>query len=167
MTIDLELYTLSESHPRYLGACLSSGATVSLISYEQAEGYCEMLEIPLSINPRKGRTFKLGSLMEPSIGTTKIRVPYREGLFMDLDLDVVDINFPLLLGLDKLDQYKCYVNNVENIMVCVQPRWQHSITRKLGHLFYGWFINVLYTDNELRRINRHFYHPKSDKSSTS
>ena len=82
---------------------------------------------------------------------------------MDLDLEVVDINFPLLLGLDKLDQYKCYVNNVENFMVCVQLRWQHPITRKLGHLFYDLCIDLLYIDNGLRRIHRHFYHPKPDK----
>ena len=39
VTIDLELYILSESHPRFLGACLETGTTVSPIGYEQAEAY--------------------------------------------------------------------------------------------------------------------------------
>ena len=34
---------------------------------------------------------------------------------------------------------------------------------KHGHLFYEWERSVLYTDTELRRIHRHFYHPQPER----
>ena len=37
--IDLEVYILDESEQRFLGACLDTGATVSLIGRNQAEAY--------------------------------------------------------------------------------------------------------------------------------
>ncbi len=81
---------------------------------------------------------------------------------MSYDLDFVEINLPLLIWLDILDKHKLYVNNVENILVCVSPKWILQLTRKHGHIFYEWSNEILYTERELIRIHRHFYHPHPD-----
>ena len=65
---------------------------------------------------------------------------------MELHCDVIDIYIPLLFGLGRLEEYKIYVNNVEDILVGVDPRQTNSITRKLGHLFYEWMKEVFYPD---------------------
>ena len=41
---------------------------------------------------------------------------------MSLDIDVVEITLPLLIELDVLYKHKLYINNVENILVCVSPK---------------------------------------------
>lgn len=82
---------------------------------------------------------------------------------MELKINVVDVNTPLLFGLDTLDEYKMYVNNVDDVLVCTVPSYKHLIVRKFRLLFYEWQENIFYTDNELRSIHRHFYHAHPDK----
>ena len=55
---------------------------------------------------------------------------------MLLRLDVIEVNMSLLLGLVTLDKFKMYVNNLLDLLICMQPPWEHLITRKNGHLFY-------------------------------
>ena len=77
---------------------------------------------------------------------------------MEIYFDVVDINVPLLLGPDRLDEHKLYVNNIKEILVCVEPKWSHLIMGKLGLLFYEWKKDVFCTDNEPKRLHQHLYH---------
>lgn len=95
------------------------------------------------------RIFKFGSQNKASLGSAKFRIPYRGNQMKEIYLDVVDINIPLFLGLDRLNEQKMYVNNIEDVLLCVEPKRSHSITRKLWHLFYEWTNDVFYTDNEL------------------
>ena len=69
-----------------------------------------------------------------------------------------------MLGLDKLDEYKMYLNNVENILVCTEPKHKHPITRKIGDLRYEWTKDILYKNAELKHIHRHFYHLQPEKN---
>lgn len=62
-----------------------------------------------------------------------------------LETDVVDINVPLLIGLDFLDEHKMYVNNTTDMLECVNKGIQVPLVRKLGHLFFEWEANILYT----------------------
>ena len=55
---------------------------------------------------------------------------------MELMVGILEVNVPLLIGLPTLDEYKLYVNNVTDKLVCIEPEWSHPITRKRGHLFY-------------------------------
>ena len=82
---------------------------------------------------------------------------------MKLHPDVIDINIAFLFGLDRLDEYKMYANNVEDTLVGVDPKWTHLITRNLEHLFYEWTKEVFYANNELKRINRHLYQPQPER----
>ena len=77
---------------------------------------------------------------------------------MEQNIDVVDVNVPLLFGLDTLYNHKMYISNVEDVLVRTEPSYEHPITRKFGHLFYERDDDVVQTDHELKRIHRHFYH---------
>ena len=48
-------------------------------------------------------------------------------------------------------------------MVGFDPRWAAPVRQKLGHLYYEWERDIHYTDAELRKIHRQFYHPLSDR----
>ena len=161
--IDLDVYVLDGRQQEFLGACLDTEATLSVVGREQAEEYCRMMDVPLVVEPKRNITFKFSSERKPSKGLVKFWIPYAGDKIINISLDVVDINVPLILGLDKLDEYKMYVNNVENILVCTEPEHKHPITRKLGHLWYEWTKDVFYTDAEIKRIYRHFYHPQPEK----
>lgn len=48
-------------------------------------------------------------------------MPYPEVKEMSLDLEIVDINVSVLIGLDVLDEHKMYVNNIDNEIVFNSP----------------------------------------------
>lgn len=77
---------------------------------------------------------------------------------MQLELDIFDMNLPLLLGVDTVDKYELHLDYVDNLLACTFPNWSNLITRKSSHIFYEWDYDILYTERELRRIHRHLYH---------
>jgi len=60
------------------------------------------------------RAFTFGGQRKVSLGIIEIRIPAREGCFLPVAVDVVDLNIPLLLGLDALDAHKLVVDTVRN-----------------------------------------------------
>ena len=82
---------------------------------------------------------------------------------MELDIDVVNIDITLLFRLPTLGKYKLYVNNVKDVLICTNPKWEHLISRKSGHLFYEWECDIMYTENQPLRMHRHFYHPRPER----
>ena len=113
--IDLDVYILDVNKKEFFEACIDTGASVSLVGREKAEPYCRMMGEALVVEKRQGRTFKFGTLRKPSLGVIKIRFPYACNRMIDIYLDVIDINVSLLMGLDRLDEYKLYVSNMKNI----------------------------------------------------
>ena len=120
------------------GACLDTGAQRSVVGKPQAEAYYQFMGIPLAIQPSTPLTYKFGSEKTVSIGKAKFRIPYAGTKHMFLNLDVVDIDVPLLVGLDVMDEYKLMVDNLDNRLVCKKPFWSAPLTRKRGHLYYVW-----------------------------
>lgn len=41
--------------------------------------------------------------------------------------------------------------------------WEFPLVRKLGHMYLTWPDEILYTQEELRKVHRHFYHPDSQR----
>ncbi len=82
---------------------------------------------------------------------------------MPLDLNVIEINPPLLIGLDIQDKHKLYTKKVENLLVYASPKWIVPLTSKHRHIFYQWSHEKLYTERKLIRIHRHFYHLHPDR----
>ena len=58
-----------------------------------------------------------------SIGTIQVTVKYCNGLLLELEVDAINVDTSLLLGLQTLYKYMIYVRNVENTPVCTRPQW--------------------------------------------
>lgn len=41
--------------------------------------------------------------------------------------------------------------------------WTLPITQKMGHIYLEWIPSILYTEQELRQVHRHFFHPETDR----
>ena len=81
-----------------------------------------MMNIPLVIDKILHRTFRLASQKKASLDVSNFRIPYGNGQMMELHLDEIDTNILILFGLDRLDEYKMYVNNVEDLLIGVDPK---------------------------------------------
>lgn len=164
---DLSIYLASRhsamAEPKFHGACLDTGAQRSVVGRNQAVAYYRFMGLPLVLSGSSPNVYRFGSQKRVSVGKAKFRVPYAEGRHMHMELDVVDIDIPLLIGLDMLDKFKLVVDNVDNILRCKEPRWSVTIVRKFGHLYYEWPYEVMYTIPELKKIHRHFYHPQPQR----
>lgn len=79
-------------------------------------------------------TFRFGDGTHPSLGRIPIRIPTPNAGYLNIDVDVVRPDVPLLIGLDLLDDEKLIVNNVDNIMESRIHGWKMPITRQHGHL---------------------------------
>jgi Aspartyl protease len=83
------------------GACIDTGAQMTVIRIIQAIASCHMIGIPF--NPRRSaHSFCFGSGDQRSLGTIPIRIPTVNGAFPPVQVDVVNTNIPFLLGLDFL-----------------------------------------------------------------
>ena len=40
--------------------------------------------------------------------------------------------------------------------------WQIHLREKLGHMYYKWGPNILFTESELMKVHRHFHHLDSE-----
>jgi hypothetical protein len=149
----------------FYGAALDTGAERSVVGWRQARIYCKMMNsrmVLLSSN----RIFRFGDQTCRSLGSLHIKVPVPTGT-MDIYVDVVEPNVPLLLGLDLLDrhrlQFLTLTNELEHIPV-YGASWRLPVTRKGGHGFLEWDVkNVLYTKSQLVKLHKHLYHPSSGK----
>ena len=130
--IDLDVSMLNDDEEDFLGACIDTGVSMLLVGREKAEAYRTMMNIPLVIEKRQNCTFRFGSQKKSSLEVSKFRIPYANSKMIELQLDVIEVIIPFLFGMDRLDEYKMYANNVEDILVRVDTKWTHPMTRKLG-----------------------------------
>lgn len=110
-------------------------------------------------------TFLFSGTATPSLGTIDMRVPISSYFYALLRIDVVDIDVPLLFGLDALEALRLYINNVENALKCDVRGICTPLVRKDGHIYLEWGADVHYTTLELDRIHRHFNHPQPERLS--
>ena len=101
--------------------------------------------------------------LKKSKGTLEFRIPVGQNYFVSIIANVVDIDVPLLLGLDILESYKLVIDVAGRLLISNDHGWELDLIRKLGHLYCVWTTDVLYTTNELRRIHRHFFHAHSER----
>jgi hypothetical protein len=95
--------------------CCDTGAPLTCSGKLAADQACEKLGVPFELKPSR-RSFRFGNSLRESLGTVKLPLPTPDGIF-SLQLDVVDLDVPLLIGLDTLDKLQAYVNNVNNSLV--------------------------------------------------
>lgn len=147
----------------FLGACMDTGATKTVIGLPQAKAYARLLGVNYAPEPTARKRFLFGGVAHPSLGTIRVNVPIAAEFYASLDVDIVDLDVPFLFGLDTLDELALYVNNVEDRLKCDRRGIRTPLTRKNKHIFLEWDEKAHYTTTELGRLHRHFAHPPADR----
>lgn len=76
----------------------------SLVNDKQAHAYCSLLRFTPTYRSSSS-AFRLGSGTARSIGKTAMRLLLPEGIYLALDVDVVEAEIPPLSGLDGMKAY--------------------------------------------------------------
>ena len=165
---DLKIYLIKAKedlpNPSFLGARIDTGAQKSVIGTSQAKAYSEFMNSPYRLRQHAQKmSFKFGNKRHNGLGEVEIRIPVDGDFFLSVWIQVVDVNIPLLLGLDFLDAFGMNVNASRDVMESEERKWSFPLVRKLGHLYYEWVLDNYYTAGELRKIHRHFFHPESGR----
>ena len=134
-----------------------------MVGREQAQAYARLSGRRLVLAPPAVTTFLFGGEEHASLGTLPMHVPLSEAYYLPLSIDVIQLNVPLLIGLDVLDHYGLYVNNVEDRLRSDGRDVDVPLVRKDGHIYLVWGAADHYTTTELTRVHRHFAHPHPDR----
>lgn len=104
-----------------------------------------------------------GSHQHVGIGHVNIRIPISIIVFITFEADVVNIDAPLLLGLEVLTYSNVIVEFPDNEVRSKTNGLRIPLVRKQGHAYLVWTVSILYTNGYLRKIHIHFYRPHPDK----
>ena len=163
LAVDEANLSLLSRSDTFHGACLNTGAQKTVIGKQQAEAYVLAHGDRRPMGPPRPNVFRFGGGRHPSVATLTVRMPITQDFFLILTIDVVELSVPLLLGLEKMDQHRLYFYNTTNKLVCVNEGVILPVVRKLGHAYYQWGPEVLYTYPELQKIHKHFFHAKPER----
>lgn len=99
-----------------------------------------------------------------STGSIIIRIQTPESL-IQLTVDIVKRNVPLVVALEMLEVYNLYVNTVTDHLYNDQINWTVLLVRKLGHVDLTWGTKDLYHFYKKRtiKIHRGFSYPSNQK----
>ena len=146
------------------GICIDSAAQRSVVGVEQAKAYCSLFNVPFSPSESNTRNvFSFGIHKHIGLGLLTVQVPIAPTHFISVSVEVVDTNVPFLLGLDTMEKYKMVLETDKCMLSSKLEGWQIRLRKKLGHLYYEWVPNVLFTESELMKVHRHFHHPDSER----
>ena len=90
-----------------------------------------------------------------------MRVPTTSSHFLHITVNVVDADVPFLLGLDNMKLYEMVLDTDKFILSSRLQRWNVPLNKTLGHLYYEWATQILITETELMKVDRHSHHPDS------
>lgn len=155
-----------EKRPKdiWQGACLDAGAQRIVIGERQARAYCKYVGCKFKLQASR-TVFRFGVDRQKSLGILSIRVPVPDGSMMVLNVDVVPVDVPFLIGLDILDKFKLIVNTVDNTLDSRLAGWSIPLDRKIGHIYLPWLKEhkVMFTKTELLKLHRGFHHPAAKR----
>ena len=164
MMDEIDIHVLGVDFESFQGACIDTGAQLSVVGLSQAKAYFNYVSNRFEMKkPQFKKSFTFGDHKERSIGRIDVLIPISSGDYLAFEADVVNLNIPLLMGLEILDRCKLVIDVCKNELLCPERGWSLPLTRKLGHIYIEWGTEVLYTTNELQRIHRHFIHAPADR----
>lgn len=147
----------------FQGACVDSGAEVSVIGADQAQAYQAMMGTPMHMTP-SSLQFKFGNYLCQSSGVIDVRVPIPNGSFIAFKAHVVRADIPMLVGLDLLRKHELTLDFSSCTITQQRHNWSLPMTFKAGHVFLEWTKKeICFTAGELQRLHLHFFHPAVDK----
>ena len=150
----------------FRGACVDTGAQKSVIGKPQAQAYCKGAPIPFKPKLRHARRlYKFGDRKFEGMRLLKIRILVIDDFFLSFEVEIVNVDVPLLIGLERLDTFKVSIDLANDRMLSRDGEWEIHLKRDQGHLFVIWNVQagILVTLPELRKCHRHFYHPNSQR----
>lgn len=162
------IFAVDVSLPKYVGeeffgACIDSGAQRTVIGASQAEAYSRLAGMQLSRSAPFPLRFKFGDRTHLGQGIIQIRLPIQQHHFTTVVANIVNLDIPLLLGLDVLTQLRATIDFAEDVLSSKEGSWSLQLQRKLGHLYIVWDHEVCFTESEVQRLHKHFYHPTDDR----
>lgn len=150
------------ANDHFHGACIDSGAQHTVIGKQQAELYAQFADVNIAPSGSR-RVYRFGNVSHECCSEISIRLPINLQFFSHIQVEVVPVNILFLLGLDLLTKFKIIIDFDGNIIRSKLDCWVLPIVRKLGHAYVEWEISAFYTETELRRLQRHFYHPQTER----
>lgn len=152
------------SNDVFSGACLDSGAQRTVIGQLQANAYMKIVGNEYETVQRcMSKMFRFGTSVHESVSVIKIWLPLGDDHFVKIFAHIIPIDVPLLIGLDIMKYLKIIINFADSTLQSSDGKWKAPLVFKYGHMYLEWPSDILYTENELKRIHRHFYHPSTEK----
>ena len=160
--------------------CVDSGAPRSVIgqpAFLDIKSHFKLPDTPLGSSRY---SFKFGNNVHKSLGTTQfILATPRTIPDIHVNLDIVDVNIPPLIGLDILDKNGLMIDNINNKLAKRKQLLRNGITYYMEEWYLPLFRSasshlhtmmhplhnhsILFTTGELNRLHRQFFHPAPTK----
>jgi hypothetical protein len=86
----------------------------AVLGLPEARQHCEQRGVQLELK-RSARQFKFGDDVRQSIGLKQIQIPTSDSV-LNISVDVVDMDVPLLIGLDVLDRCRLQMLTIDNVL---------------------------------------------------
>lgn len=145
-----------QANPPFQGACVDTGAQKSIIGKPQALAYCKLANVKILPNYSR-RRFKFGEQSFPYTGVIQVRIPLSTLEFLEYKIPVVDVDIPLLLGLELLVKFNANIDVGNMRLSAGNGHWPIPMVHKMGYIYVTWSKSaLLYTTEELRKVHRHF-----------
>lgn len=164
----VDIFAVGISPPKYegcdfIGGCIDSGAQRTVIGTKQAAAYCRLAGVQLTEHQSDSLHFKFGNNTHRGHGSLTVRLPVNSDHYIDVRAHIVNVDIPLLIGLDVLTSLRATIDFADDIVSAKDDSWSIKLRRKLGHLYIVWDDEICFMDTEVRRLHRHFHHPSDAK----
>ena len=83
-------------------------------------------------------------------------------LFISDSVEVVDVEFPVILGMDLLDRNQLIVYVTSDRLLHKPTRAAQPLKRKYGHVYIELDTDMLYTNDELQKMHRKLFYPTAN-----
>ena len=145
----------------FLGYCVDSGATASVVGQKQLQAYEAMLghKIP---KKRGKKTFRFGSGKHKTYARFEAIIPTPAGCYLTVTMSVVLIDIPFLFGLEVLKKYNLQLDFMHDKIKSRCPKWEMDLSYRGGHVFFSHNTSpasILYTKAELTMDASTFHAP--------
>lgn len=148
----------------FWGVCLDFGAQRTVIGEPQAKNYCKLTGIRYGDERKnKGTKFRFGNVNQKGLSEMDVRILLGGDHFISITAHVLPFDVPLLLGLVVMQELKLVIDFSEITLYSPVNNKEVPLVSKRGHLYLEWPPSIFYTESELRKVHRHFYHPSSEK----
>jgi hypothetical protein len=154
--------SLRQSGEPFLGVCVDTGTTRTMVGSSQFRALC----IVMGYTPKlrsSSRRFRCGNLTHPSLGYFSFRLPIGKSHFHSIDVDVVDVSNPFLLGLNDLHAIQARIDLSDFSWTIAGER--SKLVHKNQHLWLplSFDDSCCFTQAELTLLHRRLGHPQADR----